>query len=248
MLRSSTKPHPDETMFGRGDDIWTWFTAISGIVYVVLAVTALLIGGNDPTPSDSLQTVRAYFVDNRTQVLTSVYVDSLSLAFLLAFAAGLGGLLMRRSADPLGILARLMLAGAVGTVVITMVENMAEAALAYRTSSVGDVSTVQALFDLYMMEVLVTFSIAVFLVAAGMGILRSATLPRWSGWAAFVLALLLVIGGAGLGDPRGNIAAIGFMGGYLPFLLWTLAISVVLVVRRNASVALSHDASAQMAD
>ncbi len=228
-----------------GRDFWTWFTSVSGFVFVLLAVVAFVVGGNDLTPANSLETVRSYFIDNRTQVLAAAYLDGLSLAFLLAFAAGLGGLFARSSVDPLGILGRLMLAGAIGTVVITLVEDMAGTALAFRTAQSGDAGAVQALFDFYLMVPVMSFSLAAFLIAAAIGILRGSFLPRIIGWAAFVPAALLVVGVAGLGDPRGTVAAIGFVGGYLPFMLWSLAVCVVLVSRRREIALRAGDSPAQ---
>ncbi len=223
-------------------DLWTWLTAISGIAFVLLAVAGFVISGNAPTPSDSFQTIRAYFVDHRTAVIASVYIDGISLAFFLAFASGLGGLLARGAADPLGILSRLMVAGAVGVVVITVVEDMAEAALAFRTAATGDTAAVQALFDFYMMVPLVSLCLAAFLVAAAIGIYRGSVLPHWMAWVAAIETVLLLIGAAGLGDPRGTIATVGFAGGYLPFLIWTLIASVSLIVRRS-SIAVSQEPS-----
>lgn len=210
---------------------WTRLTAAAGIVYVVLAVAASIVGGDDPTPADSLDRVRAYFVDNRSAVLLGVYLDSLATPFFLAFAAGLGGLVTRRGGDTWGVLARLIAIGAIGTTTITLVENMAEAALAFHTAGHGEPGAVQALFDFYMMVPVLAFPLVAFLVAAAAGIVRSGVAPRWLGWVALVPVLSLLVGAAGLGNPRGPLAAVGFVGGFLPMLLWTLAVSIALLVR-----------------
>jgi hypothetical protein len=177
--------------------------------------------------------VRAYYADNRGGVLASVYLDTLGMTCLLAFAAGFGGLVARRGGDPWGILGRLMVAGALGSLAITSVENLAEAALAFRAASVGEAATVEALFDLLLMIPLAVLPLAALMIAASAGIARSAIVPRWLGWAVLLPALLSLVGAAGLGDPRGPLAAIGLFGGFFPFLLWTLAVSVVLLVRRE---------------
>jgi hypothetical protein len=217
------------------DRLWTRLTAVAGLLYVVLTVAALIITGNDATPADPLSVVRAYFVDNRTVVLASVYLGTLGMTCFLAFAAGLGGLVARRGGDSWGILARLMLAGALGSFAITTVVNLAEAALAFRGAAAGEPATIEALFDLLMMVPLTVVPLAAFMVAAAAGIVRSAVLPRWLGWAVLLPALLGISGGAGLGDPRGTVAGNGF-GGYLLFLVWALATSVMLLVRREATL------------
>ena len=71
-------------------------------------------------------------------MLAGVYLQSLGMVCFLAFAAGLGGLVRRGGVDPLGILGRVMLAGAAGTAAVTLVDNMAAAALAYRVAAEGD--------------------------------------------------------------------------------------------------------------
>ena len=222
---------------------WPWAraTGVAGVTYVILTVAGFVVGGQDATPRDSADVVRGYFADNRSGVLTGVYIDTLAMVCLLAFAAGLGGLVARRGGDPWGVLGRLMLAGALGSFAITMAENMAEAALAFRVASAGDPGAVEALFGIVMMVNLTAAPLAAFLVGAAAGILRSGIAPRWLGWAALAPALLGVIGAAGLSDPRGPVAAIGFAGGYLPFLLWTLVTSVVLLVRREAPASVTGE-------
>jgi len=222
------------------DRLWTRVTGAAGLAYFVLTIVGFVIVGQDATPADAPAVVRGHFTDNRSAVLMGVYIDTLAMTCLLAFAAGLGGLVARRGGDPWGILGRLMLAGALGTFAITMVENMAEAALAFRAASAGEPGAVEALFGLVMMVNLTAVPLAAFLVGAASGILRSGVAPRWLGWAALVPALLGVIGASGLGDPRGPVAIIGFVGGFLPSLLWALVTSVALLVRRE-SAALSPE-------
>lgn len=130
---------------------WARLTAAMGIVFVALTVVGLALPGEDPTPAASLETVWAHFVDNRTGVLAGLYLQNLATVCFLAFAAGLGGLVMRREGDPWGILARLMLAGAAGTAAITLAVNMAASALANRLAAEGEAGAVQALFDFYLM-------------------------------------------------------------------------------------------------
>jgi hypothetical protein len=164
-------------------------------------------------------------------VLAGVYLQSLGILCFLAFAAGLGGLVRRRGADPLGILGRLMVGGAAGTVAVVLVDNMAAAALAYRVASTGNDGAVQALFYLYMMVPLSSLPAAAFLAAAGLGVLGSGLVPRWLGWVAFAPALCLLIGAAGIGDLYGPLEYIGYLGGLMPFQLWILLMSIVLLVR-----------------
>jgi hypothetical protein len=217
---------------------WPWarLTAAVGVAFVVLAVAGFVVRGMPPTPGEPIADARAYYVDHRTGVLTYAYLDGLAMLCLVAFAAGLGGLVVRQGGDQWGILARLMLAGAIGTAAITLVLDMNEAALAAHTAVAGEPATVQALFDLVSMIQLTVLPQALFLVGAAAGILRSAVVPRWLGGMALVPALAVIVGAAGLGDASGPVAAIGLFGGYLPMLLWMLAMSITLFVRGEGGV------------
>jgi hypothetical protein len=214
---------------------WPWarLTAAAGIAFVALTIVGLTLPGADPTPDVPLASVRAHFVENRTGVLAGVYLQNLGMLCFVLFAAGFGGLVQRRGGDPWGILARLMVAGAVGTAAITMVVNMAGSALAYRIAADGEAGAVQALFDFYLMVPVSSMLCTLFMAAAAVGIVRSAVAPRWLGWVALPPALFLLVSAAGLGDVRGPIYSAGYFGGLLPFILWMLVLSVVLLVRRE---------------
>jgi hypothetical protein len=210
---------------------WPWrrLTALAGLGYVALTVAGAVTSGDDPGGTGSVETIRAYFVDNRSRVLASVYLDGLAIACLLAFAAGLGGLAVRRGGDVSGALARLLAIGAVGMGAVTLMEDMAEAALAFRAARVGEPGAIEALYDVVLMVPLSAIPGAVFLGAAAGGALRARLVPRWLGWIALIPALALLVGAAGLGDPRGTLASLGFFGGFVPMLVWTLAVSFCIL-------------------
>ncbi len=211
---------------------WARLTAVAGIAFVALTVIGLGLSGADPSPTGPLDTVRAHFSDNRELVLVSFYLQSLGMVCFLAFAAGLAGLVRRGGADTLGILANLIVTGAAGVVAVSLVVNMAAAALAYRVALEGDPGAVQALFYFYMMVPFMGLPLGAFLAAAGTGILGSGVAPRWLGWVALPPALCLLVGVAGIGDLYGPLEFLGYFGGFLPFLLWALTLSIVLLVRR----------------
>jgi len=214
---------------------WARLTAAAGIACVALTIVGLILPGADPSPTSSLESIRAHFADNRTGVLTGQYLQGLGMLCLLAFAVGLGGLVHRGGADPLGILGRLMLAGAVGNVAVLLACSMAAAALAYRVAAAGEAGAVQALFYFYMMIPLSGLPTAAFLAPAAVGILRSGIALRWLGWVALPPALCLLVGAAAVGDLYGPLSYLGYLGGGMPFLLWMLAISIVLLVRARAT-------------
>ena len=225
---------------------WPWarLTAAAGILFVVFTLGGFVVRGVPPTPGESLAVARSYYVEHRTGVLIYAYLDSLTMLCLVAFASGLGGLAVRRGGDPFGILARLMLAGAIGMAGITMVLDMSEAALSSHTAIAGESAAVLALFDLVSMVALTGLPQALFLAGAAGAIVRSAVVPRWLGVAALVPAITALIGAAGLGNPGGPLEVVGLIGGYLPMLLWVLALSIILFVRREGSMVPSAERQA----
>jgi hypothetical protein len=226
---------------------WPWarLTAAAGIFFVVLSIAGFVVRGIPPTAGGPLAEARTYYVDHRTGVLTYAYLDGLAMICLVAFAAGFGGLVARRGGDPLGILARLTLAGAVGMAAVALVLDMIEAALAAHTAAAGELAAVQALFDLVSMIALTGLPQALFVAGAAAGIIRSAVVPRWLGFVALVPALGGLVGAAGLGDPSGPVAVISLIGGYLPMLLWMLALSITLFVRREGGMPATGEQPAQ---
>ena len=96
-----------------------------------------------------------------------------------------------------------------------------------------------------MMVPLSALPAAAFLAAAAAGILGSGLAPRWLGWVALPPALSLLVGAAGLGDLYGPLEVLGYLGGFMPFLLWTLALSVALLVRRDTVAVATGERLAQ---
>ena len=74
----------------------------------------------------------------------------------------------------------------------------------------------------------------VFFAANGLSILRSAFLPAWLGWLGLVTALFNLLGISAVYTDSGAFAADGVLGffiGFILFLVWNLAASIVLYQR-----------------
>jgi hypothetical protein len=74
----------------------------------------------------------------------------------------------------------------------------------------------------------------VFFVANGLSILRTGFLPAWLAWLALVTALFNAFGLGNVFTDHGAFASdgvLGFLVGFLLFLVWVLAASIVLVRR-----------------
>lgn len=72
--------------------------------------------------------------------------------------------------------------------------------------------------------------LGIFLIAASEAIRRTRVLPRWIGYLGLVAGAAYVAGSFSVADQRGPLALPALLG-FVLFIVWTLAISVVLIVR-----------------
>ena len=72
---------------------------------------------------------------------------------------------------------------------------------------------------------------SLFLVAAGVLVIRSRVLPRWLAWASIVAGALLFLQGFGLGGVISNFGLVLDLIGFLLLLIFVLASSVIGLVR-----------------
>ena len=81
------------------------------------------------------------------------------------------------------------------------------------------------------------FSFAAFFGAVAVAVLGTRALPAWLGWVAAVAGALIVVGLLGVfsdDDEGGAVGVLVFIG-FLLGLAWTLATSIVMLMRRPAA-------------
>ncbi|MBA2342627.1 MAG: hypothetical protein H0V85_04095 [Thermoleophilaceae bacterium] len=192
--------------------------ALTGLAFLVLAIVAFVVGGEPPDPtSDKPQEVIDFYVDNEGRQVVSAILAGIA-ATLLVFFGGVIRKVLRDGEGPGGgILPAVAFAGTIiiatglaidATITIALIEAVEEV----------DPVAVQTLSVLYNND-FVPFAVGsqIFLIAAGLSIVRHGALPKWLGWIAIVLAVLAV-------TPIGFVAFIGM--GFLVAVL-----SVILAMR-----------------
>jgi hypothetical protein len=204
---------------------WSRLPAIAGIIAAILFAAGLLIAGNPPSIDSSNSEIVAYFVDDRGQILTGVYLQVLAVIPLLLFTVGFSRLLRRAEGDDnLASTAVLVSAAAVGAGLI--LASGLYGSLAFGAKSHADEATFRALFNLQEVgSGFVTMLLAGFLLATGVGIVRTGVLAKWLGWAAIAVGLLNVVAAGALASD-GALAP----GGDLRMVAVLLAVAVVIVV------------------
>lgn len=196
-------------------------TGIAGIVFVVLAVAAVLLVGNDD-PGRSDQSLRDFFDDTREGLaLAALVVLPVCVAALLWFVAGVRSLLRtgEESAGALpslaalggGVFAALFLAG-------QTLGNSVAATLAFTDRYRFNAGDARLMMVLSIIVTTVALSGgAVFVAATSYAAQRTGLLPSWMVWSGYVVALLSLFSLVLFAWP---IALFG---------LWVLVFSIMLL-------------------
>ncbi len=214
---------------------WDKLAAAGGIVGVALFIVAGFLYGSPPGVDEDAQSVADFFADNRSQVLTSVFLQGLGVLAILWFVAALVTP-MRDVGEPrlaTAAFGSFLLAFSLGaTAAIT------RSSLAYSLADEGS-DLVLPLYHLSVVfDVFVNVLAAGIFIAVGGATLRTGLFARWWGWISIAAGLLLIVGATawardGFWSPTGGAAWITF----LIFILWMLVTSILLTMKVRASVA-----------
>lgn len=231
--RDTTTEQPTDVAIDLAEPRWQSLGAATGTVAVVLFIISFALAGAGPKTSDSVQKIVAYNVDHRARILTSTYLGMLGLAFFMWFVGTLRGALSR-VADVGAELSGILFGAGMVLTAMVMVELTLAAALAYRLPNDYSGSSVRAVFDVYnILNVVVGFPAAVFLVSGGLITLRRRMGASWLGVSGLAIGIFQVFAAAayrnfdGALSPTGALTPIGFV----LFIAWVLAASIWLTSR-----------------
>jgi len=201
---------------------WERWGALAGILYVVLYLVAVALG-IEVGASD--REIAEYYGDSghRAKEIAAFFlIAAAALAFVILTLALRTLIVRREGSSPLAALAW---AGGLVYAVLLLAGNAVSRATAF--AAMDDVFTLdpdtRRLAEAAGFLLFVSGALAAILlvVAVSLAALRFGILPRWLGWAGFVVAALLPL-------------AIGFIG-FLVLFAWVLAVSVALALRRPPS-------------
>ena len=192
------------------------YAPLTGVVFVVLIVVAIIIGGETPDNSDSAQEIGRFWKDNDTEQIWSSVIGAWSLVFFVWFAASVRSAL-RRAEDGPGRLSAVSFAGAVIATIGLLVALSLTFSIADGADelSAGALKTLTVLSNGIFLPIAAGF--ALFFIATGILVLRSRLLPVWLGWLTIVLGVICL-------TPAGFFAL-------LVGLIWVVAVSVMLYLR-----------------
>lgn len=203
---------------------------LGGIIFVVLMVVGTMFVADVPAADAPEQEIAAYLTDadNHTRNIVGAYIWVLGGLAFLWFLTRLRSVL-REAEGGAGALSNLVFgAGAVFTAA-WMVSASAFAAVAFaiewRDAPVSSPDLVRVLPQMAWLLLLVGAGFAsLFLVLiASVVILQTGVFPRWLAWLGFLAAIVQLF------DVLYSTI--------VPFLVWSLVVSIVLLMRRGAPAA-----------
>ncbi len=198
------------------------YAPLTGLLFVVLVIAAVIVGGESPGANDPIGEVIDYWRDNDDRAIVASLIAAFSTVALVWFA-GVWRAVLAAAEGPPARLANTAFAGAivaaVGWAMLIGFNFMA-------AETIDDVEpavtqTFSALQSDFFFPLAIGFS--VFLLASGLAILRTRLFPAWMGWVAVVLGVLCV-------TPAGFFAI-------LLMLVGIIAISLRLFMRGTPAAA-----------
>jgi phosphatidylglycerophosphatase A len=205
--------------------------AATGIFTVVLVIVAFLVQPKPPSADASAAEFLTYVVDHHKALHVVQLIFGASMFFFFWFIGAVRSILGGAEGGQ-GRLATTAYGGGLvaGGALIVSLAMYATAAL-HPAANGPDVT--HALIDASTMVLAISApAVVVFFVANGLSILRTGFLPAWLAWLAFAAALFNALGIGNVFTDHGAFASdgvLGFMIGFLLFLIWFVAASILLV-------------------
>jgi hypothetical protein len=206
-------------------DRWGRLAPLTGVLFGVLIIAAVFAGGEEtPKASTSAAKVVAFYTKDRSKIEASGILFALAFLVLVLFAGALRSYLRRTGgADGLGAL---VLAGGILMAGGAITGTGLEYGIAHNLHHLSPqaVQTLNFISQEVFLPVLA--GAFVFAICSGLAILGGAALPKWLGWVAIVLAIVVLI------PPASFPALIGFM-------IWSIIVSILMYQRSGEPAGVS---------
>jgi hypothetical protein len=212
-------------------DRYARYGAATGIAFVILVIIAFLVQPKPPDSDASAAEVLSYVSDHHGALHAIQLVIGAAMFFFVWFIGTLRNLLGRAEGDGGRLATTAYGGGVIAAAALFVSFGLSATAALHPATNGADVT--RALTDAAAMVLAVSApAVAVFFVANGLSLMRSGYLPAWLGWLAFATAIFNAMGLGSVFTDHGAFAAdgvLGFLIGFLLFLLWVLLTSMLLV-------------------
>jgi hypothetical protein len=217
---------------------WWRLAGVAGIVWLVLFIAgAFVIQGDSPDSTQTIAEIKSYWANDAGKYLVSDFIISVSFVFFFVpFFVGLRWFLGSTEDGP-PVLSWIMTVGGVGILTLGGAAGGFEGSLAVAAKNnvqIDDSTTMALVLASSYAFAVGQLVIALFLASAGLLVVRSGIIWRWSGFIALIGVPLLIVGAAWPidGDEHGVFGAGGLFG-FLCLLIWTLITCIALIMRKE---------------
>ena len=210
---------------------------IGGILYVVALITEAVISlGFKISQSDSAAKIASSLDDHHKRLILVFCLCILYVAGFVIYLPRLDDLLRRASADR-RFFSSWVLVGGILFVTLHGVSDVGiYGLLAGKVAAYSAQHEPGLAYTLYLL----TFALdsvgdvfaSFFMLGSGLLVLRTRVLPRWLGWVAVAASPFLLVQAFGLGGVVANFGLALDLIGFLLFLIFVLASSVIGLIRR----------------
>ncbi|TFV86682.1 hypothetical protein E4P40_12650 [Blastococcus sp. CT_GayMR20] len=210
---------------------WDRITALAGLLFVLL-VLASFFTPDTPDFDSSPEELAAALTDERSGHQMSLLLGFLSDIAFVVFLAGLWSRFRRH--EGLGdMMAGLFALGGAAFVASIALSSGVYLALV-QAAQTADPTTLPtlAVLDYWIFIAGIPAGVAMMIGATG-AILGTHAMPAWLGWISGLVGVLWVLslGAVFETDEETVLVSIGGFGGFLLFMVWVLAASIVLLMR-----------------
>jgi len=223
----------------RTSHTWQRYAWVAGILFVIAFVAETVVSiGVGVNQNDSAAKIAQALHAHRERLLVVAY---LSVVYASAFLVYLGGLydLLRGDMGRRRFAGSLVLTGGALFVALHAVSDIGiTGLLGAKLASFGVQHDPGISYTLYLL----TFGLdsvgdvfgSVFALAAGALVIGSGVLPRWLGWVSVLAGVMFVVQGFGLGGVIASFGLVLDLIGFVLFLVFVLAGSIILTRENTA--------------
>jgi hypothetical protein len=218
---------------------WWRVGGVCGILFLVLAIVGGAIQGTTPTyPDDSVEEIRAYWVDDGENFLIGDYIVGLGfILFYFPFISALRSLLGIAEGAP-QMWSRIVFAGGLLFIALAAAAGFFWTTLAY--GSVAEDASDETIQLLMALDIgayhFLGAGFAIMTFPAALVILRTGVLPMWHGVLTLIAAVLATLSLLAILAENPDDSPLSWIG-FLAAAIWVLITSIVLIMKKEAPVA-----------
>jgi hypothetical protein len=216
------------------DSKWERWSALGGVLFVILTLVAGFLPGSPPKTSDSPGKIANFILDKTDQIRWAGYIGAIGVVALLWFLGAVWRLL-RRAEGGSPRLTVVAITGAVFASVMGTIGGIVLSAVGIEgVAGTGGATSTRFMYVLATnLAVATVFGMAVFVAAFSTVILRTGVLPKILGWFGALIAIVALVSGGIVASTRDVFFGLS-LGAFIAFSLWLLIVSIMMLMGKTS--------------